>query len=131
MKKKILSVGAVLLCIILVSFALLYLFSGEDEVLSEKAEIEVLVTAGNYSETHTFETDSKYLGDALLENGLIKGEQGQYGLFITEVAGILADSSKEEWWCLLINGESAEIGISSIEIIEDEKYELVLKKGFN
>ena len=131
MKKKILSVGAVLLCIILVSFALLYIFSGEDKVLSEKTEIEVLVTAGNYSETHSIETDLKYLGDALLENGLIKGEEGQYGLFITEVAGILADSSKEEWWCLLVNGESAEVGISSVKIIENDKYELVLKEGFN
>lgn len=131
MKKKILSVGAVLLCIILISFALLYIFSGENKVSGEKAEIEVLVTAGNYSETHSFETDLQYLGDALLQNGLIKGEEGQYGLFITEVAGILADSSKEEWWCLLINGESAQVGISSVIIDENDKYELVLKKGFN
>ncbi len=131
MKKKILGVGAVLLCIILVSSALLYIFNGEDEVLGGKTEIEVLVTAGNYSETHSFETDSKYLGDALLKNGLIKGENGQYGIFITEVAGILADSSKEEWWCLLINGESARVGISSVIIDENDKYELVLKKGFN
>ena len=131
MKKKILSVGAALLCVILVSFALLYIFSGEDKVSGEKAELEVLVTAGNYSETHSFETDLKYLGDALLENGLIKGENGQYGLFITEVAGIVADSSNEEWWCLLVNGVSAEVGISSVVIAEDDKYELVLKKGFN
>ncbi len=131
MKKKILSVGVVLLVLIAVVAIALYFTNGSGyEKGDTDIKVEVSVIAGNFSETHSVTTKCLYLGDALLEAGLIKGEVGQYGLFITEVAGISADADKEEWWCITREGESVQVGISNIEIKNNDKYELTLKTGF-
>lgn len=131
MKKKILSVGVVLLVLIAVVAIALYFTNGSGDKKSDTdIRVEITVAAGNFSETHIISTKCLYLGDALLEAGLIKGEEGQYGLFITEVAGISADADKEEWWCITREGESVQLGISNIEIKNNDKYELTLKTGF-
>ena len=75
-------------------------------------------------------TERKYLGDALKDEGLIKGENGQYGIFITEVNKIKADSKNEEWWCLTKENESVMTGVDKTPISNGDKFELTLKKGY-
>ena len=39
----------------------------------------------------TVNTDKKTVGDALMEHGLIEGDDGDYGLYVKKVNGITAD----------------------------------------
>ena len=39
------------------------------------------------SKTFTYHTDAEYLGEVLQAEGLVKGDPGDYGLYITEVDG--------------------------------------------
>ena len=51
-----------------------------------------------------------------MENeGLIEGEEGQYGLFITAVDGVKADDSKNQWWCITKNGEQVNTGVDTTQ----------------
>lgn len=130
MKKRILTVSFVLAIILVVAGVVLSFFGGKETSVTMK-KIQVTVISNNNSQTYDIETDSKYLGEALLNEGLIKGENTQYGLFITEVAGIKADSDKEQWWLVTKNGEGTDTGVSSIEIADGEKYEFTLKVGYD
>ena len=69
--------------------------------------------------TFTYETDAEYLGEFLLEEGLISGTEGAYGLFVDTVDGESADYSVDGgWWQLLCNGESSATGADAV-VLED------------
>ncbi len=77
----------------------------------------------------TVSTDADTVGDALLENGLIEGDEGQYGLYIKKVNGILADYDvNQRYWAFYINGEYAMTGVDSTEIKVGDEYSLVYEK---
>ena len=86
-------------------------------VKAEEKEISLIV-----------HSDKTYLGDALLENGLIEGEQGAYGLYIKKVNGILADYDIDKtYWGFYKSGEMMMVGVSAAEFVSGDCYELILE----
>lgn len=74
-------------------------------------------------------TDKKTVGDALLDVGLISGEEGEYGLYVKSVNGITADYDKDKtYWAFYVDGEYATSGVDSTKIKEGEKYSLKVEK---
>ena len=57
--------------------------------------------------THTYKlhTDAATLGEALLAEKIVEGQDSQYGLFVTSVDGVAANDANQEWWCLTKGGE--------------------------
>lgn len=97
----------------------------------DKKTVTVTVTHKDGStKDFTYETTEEMLGKVLADEGLIEGEEGQYGLFVTTVDGYKADDSNQEWWCLTIDGESATTGIDSTPIEQGKKYGLTLTVGY-
>lgn len=95
------------------------------------ADFTVVVTDLDGNET-TFQytSDAKYVGEALLEEGLITGDMGEYGLYITSVNGITADwDADQTYWSFYIDGEYALTGVDTTEIVAGSTYSLVLTKG--
>ncbi len=91
--------------------------------------VEVEVKAGEQSVTFTIHTDKTILGDALIEHGLIDGEQGPYGLYVKSVNGIVADYDVDKtYWAFYIGGEYAMTGVDGTEITDGAHYELVREK---
>lgn len=83
---------------------------------------EVIDANGN-TEKKELETNDSNLGTVLQRLGLIKGEQGPYGLYIKEVNGITADYDKDgTYWALYINDEYAMSGVDQIEITNGATY---------
>ena len=71
------------------------------------------------------------LGDALLENKLVEGDEGQYGLFVTSVNGIKADYSADgSYWAFYIGDEYAVTGVDGEKLGDgsDTVYRLVYTK---
>jgi len=130
MKNKILSVLLVIFALLVVAALALFIFGGNTEKNEGEISVSVSVTNGGKTEEHTIKTTCDNLGDALLQSGLIKGDDGEYGLYITEVTGIAADAEKEQWWCITKGGETVQTGVSQIKISDGEKYELTLKEGY-
>ena len=81
------------------------------------------VVVGDQKITFTVHTDKTTVGAALLEHGIIAGEEGQYGLYIKNVNGITADYDVDQsYWSFYINGEYAMTGADMTDIAEGTVY---------
>ena len=68
-------------------------------------------------------TDKKIVGEALLDVGLIEGDEGPYGLYVKKVNGIVADYDVDKtYWSFFINGEMAMTGVDGTEIEDGTVY---------
>ena len=79
--------------------------------------------------TFTVHTDQETVGQALMEQGLIAGDMGAYGLYVKTVNGMVADYDADgSYWAFYINGEYAMTGVDSTPIAEQDTYALVCEK---
>lgn len=102
-----------------------------DEKAGEKS-ISVTVTHGDGSKKDfALQTDAGTLADALTEASLVSGAEDIYGLFIETADGETADAAKEEWWCILQEGEMLPTGASDTYITDGDAYEIALKVGYD
>ena len=77
----------------------------------------------------TIKTDADTVGAALLENGLIAGEESAYGLYVKVVNGVTADYDVDQsYWAFWINGEYAMTGVDSTPITAGDTYTLEYTK---
>lgn len=91
--------------------------------------VEVEVKVEEQSVTFTIHTDKEMLGDALLEHGLLEGEDGPYGLYVKKVNGMLADYDvNQRYWSLCKDGEYMMTGVDATPIADGEHYEIVYAK---
>lgn len=102
----------------------------ENTTLGEGAKtITVEVTAEEKTVVFTVKTDADTVGAALLEHNLIAGDEGEYGLYVKTVNGILADYDVDQtYWAFNIGGEYAMTGVDQTEITEGVVYQLVRTK---
>ena len=71
----------------------------------------------------TVRTDKAMVGEALVELGLIAGEDSQYGLYVKTVDGTTLDYEKDgKYWAFYVNGEYAMTGVEITEIVEGNTY---------
>ena len=78
-------------------------------------------------EIHTNQT---IVGEALQELGLLEGEEGAYGLYVTVVNGIRADYDKDGvYWAFYIDGEYAMSGVDVTEIEAGRSYAFKVEKA--
>ena len=103
----------------------------DDATYTENAEVgagaktfTLTVTADGKSVVLTVHTDKDNLADALLEYGLVEGDDGQYGLYVKKVNGILADYSVDQhYWNLLEDGKATSTGASGVNVTDGANYE--------
>ena len=75
---------------------------------------------------HEISTDKQTVGEALLEQGLISGDVGDYGLYVKTVDGMTADYDADGlYWAFYKSGEYLMTGVDTTEIADGEQYELV------
>ena len=140
--KKIVSILLVVLCITL-------LFAGckrepkpvyvdgtaryAENITLGKGSKTITVTVTDNEEKNvvfTIKTDAKTVGDALIENELIAGDEGAYGLYVKVVNGLRADYTKDQaYWAFYINGESAMTGVDMTDLTDGGVYALVYTVG--
>lgn len=105
-------------------------YQNDMEFGSGAKTVVVEVKAEDKQVTFTIQTDKDTVGAALLEHGLIAGEESQYGLYVKEANGITADYDVDQsYWRFCINGEYALTGVDSTEITEGTIYQLVRTNG--
>lgn len=130
MKKKQTTILAAVLVVLCVFAGILYL-NFKPETTAGSKEISVKVIHADQSEKDfTYHTDAEYLGEVLLDEKLVDGEDSEYGLFVTTVDGETADDSKQQWWCLTKDGETVNTGVDQTPIADGEHYELTLVEGY-
>lgn len=128
-KKGIIAAGAVLVLICILA-GMIYMKYRPQTFAGEKEVSVTVIHSDKIEKKFTYTTNAKYLGEVLKENELVKGEEGQYGLFITEADGEAADSSKQQWWCITKGGETVNTSADLTPVYDKDKFELTLKEGY-
>ena len=99
--------------------------SSEDNVLGEGSKVFTVVTSDLEGKETTFEihTDAETVGAALLDLGVIDGEDGDYGLYVKTVNGLTLDWDTDgKYWAFYIDGEYALTGVDQTDITEGAVY---------
>lgn len=105
------------------------LYTENAEIGNGEKTLTIDVIAEEKTVTITVNTDKDTLGEALIDCGLIAGDEGPYGLYVKFVNGIEADYDKTQtYWGITKNGESVMTGVDQIEISDGEKYEFTYTK---
>ncbi len=101
-----------------------------EEGNSQEVSFTLKVVTLDGAETSTvITTTKKTVGEALLDKGIISGEDGQYGLYIKSVNGITADYDTDKtYWAFYINGEYAMTGVDKTDITDGATYMLKVEK---
>lgn len=148
-KRIIIRSLSLILCIVLIAAMALFTSGcGKDNNTNEGSEIAQDVSAatvlgegktafnfivtdadGNKTE-YEIHTDKTTVGDALLELGLISGDQSEYGLYVKTVNGATLDYNKDgKFWSFYIEGEFAKTGVDATDIVAGTTYEFKVEKA--
>lgn len=73
--------------------------------------------------TFTVNTDETTVGAALLGVNLIAGEESEWGLYVKNVNGIIADYDVDQtYWAFYINGDYAMTGVDATDLVAGSTY---------
>lgn len=80
----------------------------------------------------SMESDEEFLGTVLQAEGIVKGDMGEYGLYIKEVDGEKAVYEEDNgyYWAFFVDGKSAATGIDQTPIVDGAVYKLVCTNEF-
>ena len=123
-KKRIIAIVAALLVIALVATGCSVLRPQTQEGM--KSFTLTIVHKDGTAKNMDLKTDAEFLGAYLEEEGIIKGEEGQYGLFIKEVEGEKAVYEEDNaYWAFYEGEEYATKGIDLTPITDGAVYKLI------
>lgn len=132
MKKttKIILALVLLAALIVGALALYNAYMPEGVTGSKHIAVEIVHGDGTTRELAII-TDSENLRGALEQkDGLVAGDESDYGLFVVTVDGETADAAAQEWWCFTKDGEMLMTGVDDTVIQDGEHYEITLTTGW-
>lgn len=105
----------------------------ESPAASEEANISItleVVGPDGTSKEFAISTDPKNnLRQALEAEGLIAGDESEFGLYVKVVNGITADYDVDgSWWGLYKDGEMLMTGVDSTPIADGDHFEFIYSK---
>lgn len=113
--------GILAVCLVLAAalmFGAWYLTRPEPVEGMKHITVEVIHGDGS-EKTFRYDTDAEYLGIFLEAEGLIEGEEGPYGIYVSAVDGERAVYEESgSWWGLSCDGTDVNTGADQV-IIED------------
>ena len=122
--------AAVVVVLLIAVFAVIWFATRPATTEGGKTITVEVVHKDESTKTFTYHTDAEYLGEVLLAEGLVEGDESEYGLMITTVDGETADDSLQQWWCITREGEMLPTGADQTPIADGEQYELTLTEGY-
>ena len=104
--------------------------SNQQETVEKVFTFEVVELDGTKKEFNVEYDTEKTVGEALVNEKLISGENGQYGLMVDTVNGQKYDYNEDgAYWAFHINGEYAISGVDTTPIKDGEVYSFVATKA--
>ena len=119
------------LCIVLAAATVLCMAGcKKKEATGTKSFKFEIVHKSGETKTITVKTDKETVGAALVEKGLIAGDESAYGLYVKTVDGETLDYETDGmYWAFYIDGEYAMTGVDSTTIEEGKTYTFKAEKG--
>lgn len=132
MKNNIKKTGVILvIAIILVIGVVAAVSNNSNKNVNDENKKTITISVFNKENENIYKekvnTDKQYLIEVLEENkGLdVKAEGSQYGKYITSIKGI--EQGDNYYWSYYIDGQYAEVGVSSCEIESGKTYDFKIE----
>lgn len=130
MKNKKLILGLVALVAVAAILLGVYVATRPETVEGAKTITVTVVHKDGSEKEFICHTDEEYLGAVLVSEGIVVGEQGDFGLYFNTADGETADYNVDGgWWQILIGEESATTGADGIAIADGDTFKLVYTIG--
>ena len=127
--KKTLAAVLVLTALVITAAVCWFAFAPRTSAGAKSITVDVTHKDGQ-SNTFTIETDAEYLGDAMKQENLLEGEDGEFGMYVLTVDGETVDESNQEWWGYTKSGEMVNYGVDCCPIADGDHYEFTLNVGW-
>lgn len=126
MKNKKLIAAVVALVVVIALLLGLYFVTRPDTQAGNKSFTVEVVHGDGTSKEFEYKTDEEYVGAVLIEDGLIQGEEGPWGMYIAVVDGERAVYEEtNSYWALYVGEEYATQSIELTPIEDGATYKLV------
>lgn len=131
MKKNGKLIAAVAAMLVLVGVMVgVYVTTRPDTQTGEKTISVEVVHKDESSKQFTYQTNAEYLGEVLLAEGLLEGEDGPYGLYITVVDGEEAVYEVDNsYWAFYQGEEYATQGVDQTPIADGDEFTFIYTIG--
>ena len=125
MKNKKLVIVAIALAVVIGLMAGIWFATRPETETGSKAYTVTVVHKDGSVKDFSYRTDEEYLAGALLEEGLVSGEDSQYGLTIITVDGEDAVwATDNAYWAIWIGEEMAMTGASETPVYDGSSFKL-------
>lgn len=129
-KKKIIVIVAITVAVALLALLGYFAWDMLTPNPGEKTFTVTVVHADGGSKEFKYTTEEEMVGAVLMEDGLIEGEEGQYGLYIKVVDGEKAVYEEDgAYWSFYIGEDYASTGVDMTPITDGAAYKLVYTKA--
>ena len=130
MKNKKLIVAVIALVAVIAVMAGLFVATRPETVEGGKNITVTVVHKDGSEKVFEYATDAEYLGEVIVAEGLVNGEEGPYGLYFDTVDGEAAVwETDQAYWSILIGEEYATTGADGIVVTDGGEYSLVYTLG--
>lgn len=123
-------VAAVILIAAVVLAGAAYLIFKPAGTPGDKTITVEVVLEDKSSKEHQIKTEAEFLRQALEQENLVAGDESDFGLFVTEVDGVAADSGRQQWWRFTKDGEQLDTGVDTTPIADGDHFEVTLTTGW-
>ena len=130
MKNKKLVITIAVIVVLVAALLAVYAATRPAAAAGGKTITVTVVHADGTSKDFTYQTDAEYLGEVLVAEGLVEGEDSEYGLYITKVDG--EDAIYEEngsYWALYEGDTYANQSADQTPLTDGGTYSLVYTIG--
>ena len=125
MKNKKLVIAAIALVVVIGLMVGIWMATRPETEVGSKAYTVTVVHKDGTVKDFSYRTDATYLAEALLEEGLVSGEDSQYGLTIITVDGEDAVwATDNAYWAIWIGEEMAMTGASETPVYDGSTFKL-------
>ena len=125
MKNKKLVIAAIALVVVIGLMVGIWMATRPETQEGSKGYTVTVVHKDGTAKNFAYRTDAEYLAEALLEAGLVSGEDSQYGLTIITVDGEDAVWEKDNaYWAIWIGEEMAMTGASETPVYDGSTFKL-------
>ena len=126
MNKKKIVVAVIALVAVVAALLALWWFTRPETQAGKKTFTVTVVHADGSEKTFTYKTTKEYVGQVLLEEGLVEGTQETYGLYMKVVDGERAVYEENSaYWAFYEGEEYAQLGIDQTPVTDGAAYKLV------
>ena len=127
---KAIIIAAIALVLAAAVFVGVYFAFRPQGTTGEKNITVVVVHKDGSEKTVQYNTSEAFLAPVLVENDLVQGEDGEFGLYIHYVDGERAVWELDTaWWGVYVGDEQAPVGVSELPIEDGGVYKLVYSVG--